>query len=256
MSEIIKFSDTKAVNEFLELRGSEIEKLLPPEINRAKFIRVVLNAVNANPKLLQCSQVRFFNSVMICAEIGLMPNTVNGHCYIIPYWNKAKNTSEAQFQYGYKGLIELARRSGEIASIECDGVYEGDEFDFTRGTASFLKHKPKYKADRTKENLTHVWVLVRYKNGTPESFDVMPKAEIEKHRMGSQGADGNFWNKWYEEMGIKTCLIKMFNFMPMSSDFRSSLALAPEYESVEFKNEPILIPDTTERPSLNVTELN
>lgn len=252
-----KFENVVAFNDFLEKRTEEIEKVLPKSTNVAKFKRIVLNAVNATPDLLNCDPQSLFVSLMTCAELNLMPNTILGHCYILPYNEKQKDgtyTKKAQFQFGYRGLLDLARRTKEIASIEYDAVYKEDLFDFAKGTASYIKHKPTYITERVPANLTHVWALVYFTNGAPATFDVMPKSEVEKHRLKSKKPDGFGWKDWYEEMAIKTLLRKMFKLMPLSSEFHEQIAKEQDLAEVDTSAyEAPKMPETTIAPSLEIT---
>lgn len=56
--------------------------------------------------------------MMQAAQLGVEPNTPIGQAYLIPYGN------QVQFQLGYKGLIDLAYRSGEVQSIQAHEVHE------------------------------------------------------------------------------------------------------------------------------------
>ncbi|WP_202630600.1 recombinase RecT, partial [Deinococcus alpinitundrae] len=82
-----------------------------------------------NPMLKECTPESLLGAVMQAAQVGLEPDAL-GSAYLVPYYNKNKNVKEVQLQIGYKGLIELVRRSGQVTSIVANEVYENDEFDF------------------------------------------------------------------------------------------------------------------------------
>ena len=82
---------------------------------------------------------------MVSAQLGLEPGTL-GYCYLVPYQNKKTGQLEIQFQLGYKGILELVRRSGQVENIEARVVYEKDKFDFEYGLTPKLVHKPALKA--------------------------------------------------------------------------------------------------------------
>ncbi len=105
---------------------SQFAKALPSVMTPERFTRIVLTAIRNNQKLAQCDKGSFFAAVMSSAQLGLEPNTPLGQAYLIPYGN------ECQFQIGYKGLIDLAYRSGEVSIIQAQTVYEKDEFVYER----------------------------------------------------------------------------------------------------------------------------
>jgi len=89
--------------------------------------------------LYRCTLSSFLSALYHCAQVGLYPGD-RGHCYLIA--RKLKGIYNVQYQTGYQGYLELARRSGEIEKVEARIVYEADEFDWDYGTESYVKHKP------------------------------------------------------------------------------------------------------------------
>jgi recombination protein RecT len=96
---------------------------LPSVITPERFARICANAVASNPQLAKCSQTSLIGALLCSAQCGLEPNTSLGQAYVIPYGDKAK------FQISYKGLIELAHRSGQLKDISAHIVYENDTFE-------------------------------------------------------------------------------------------------------------------------------
>ena len=90
--------------------GPEIKKALPSVITPERFTRMVFTALSSNPTLQECTPQSFLGAMMQSAQLGLEPNTPIGQAYLIPYRNHGRQ--ECQFQLGYKGLIDLAYRSG------------------------------------------------------------------------------------------------------------------------------------------------
>ena len=114
----------------------EIKKALPSVITPERFTRMVFTALSSTPKLQQCTPQSFLGAMMQAAQLGLEPNTPVGQAYLIPYGNVC------QFQLGYKGLLDLAYRSGEIKDIQAHEVHENDEFEYELGLEPKLKHIP------------------------------------------------------------------------------------------------------------------
>ena len=108
----------------------DIAKALPKVITADRFTRIALSALSNNPKLYECSKLSFLGALMNAAQLGLEPNTPLGQAYLIPYYNNKEKRLECQFQIGYKGLLDLAYRSGEIAMIQAYIVYENATFEY------------------------------------------------------------------------------------------------------------------------------
>ena len=105
----------KTIKDWIKTMEPEIKKALPNVITPERFTRMALTAVSVNPKLAECTPRSFMGALMNAAQLGLEPNTPLGQAYLIPFKNKG--VMEVQFQIGYKGLIDLAYRSGEFLSI-------------------------------------------------------------------------------------------------------------------------------------------
>ena len=94
---------------------TQIEKALPSVITPERFTRIALTAYSRNEKLQECTAESFLGSMMQAAQLGVEPNTPLGQAYLIPYRNKG--VMEVQFQLGYRGMIDLAYRSGEVQNL-------------------------------------------------------------------------------------------------------------------------------------------
>ena len=153
---------------------------------------------------------------MVSAQLGLEPGTL-GQCYLIPFENKKAGTVECQFQIGYKGLIELLRRSGQLSDIYSYTVYENDDFNIEYGLSRTLTHKPNFDERGEIKGFYAVAIL---KDGA-KAFEYMTKDEVthheEKYRKGSYKND--VWNKNFEEMAQKTVVKKLLKWLPVSVEF-------------------------------------
>jgi recombination protein RecT len=129
---------------------------------------------------------------------------------------------ECQFQLGYKGLIELAHRSGELKSIEAHVVYSNDDFEFEFGLEPKLKHVPTMDAD--KGEITWVYAIYHLVNGG-YGFEVMSRAEIEAHRFKySKASNSPAWKNSWEEMAKKTVVKKVLKYAPLKTEFVTAVA--------------------------------
>lgn len=199
----------------------EIKKALPSVITPERFTRMVFTALSSTPKLQQCTPQSFLGAMMQAAQLGLEPNTPIGQAYLIPYKNKG--IQECQFQLGYKGLIDLAYRSGEIKDIQAHEVYENDAFEYEFGLEPKLKHIP---AAHDRGEIVMYYAVFHMVNGG-YGFEVMSKEDIINHaKKTSQSYDSSYspWAKYFDEMAKKTVIKKCLKYAPIKTDFVRALS--------------------------------
>ena len=209
-------SATKTLQSQINLMQGEIKKALPAVLTPERFTRMVLSAVSANKDLAACETKSFLAAMMQAAQLGLEPNTPLGQAYIIPYRDNKSGTLRAQFQLGYKGMIDLAYRSNQVSVIDAQVVYENDEFDYELGLEPKLKHKPAL-SNRGKPIL--YYGMFRTKDGG-FGFQVMSYDDIIAHaRKFSKAFTSGPWSTNFDEMAKKTVLKKVLKYAPLKSDF-------------------------------------
>lgn len=194
----------------------EIAKALPSVITPERFSRMAMTALTKTPKLAECTPASFVGALLTAAQLGLEPNTPLGQAYLIPFRNGKTGKTECQFQIGYKGMIDLANRSGEIQVIDAHVVYENDDFECEFGLEPKLRHKPTL-GDRGKPQ----WVYALYKTVNDGfAFEVMSVEECMAHgRKYSKSFNNSPWQSAPEEMMKKTVLKKVLKYAPVRSDF-------------------------------------
>lgn len=194
----------------------EIEKALPScGITPDRFARLMTSALSSTPALASCTPQSFLGAMMTAASLGLEPNTPLGQAYLIPYKNNAT------FQLGYKGLLALCYRSGQINSIYAETVHKNDKFEYELGLDSKLIHKPKMDGDRG-ESIAY-YAVYKTKDGG-YGFAVMSKADCEAHRKKFSKAGNSPWDTNFDEMAKKTVLKKALKYAPVSSDLMRQVA--------------------------------
>ena len=214
-------SPAKTLQSQINLMQGEIKKALPSVLTPERFTRMVLSAVSSSPDLAACETKSFLAAMMQAAQLGLEPNTPLGQAYIIPY--KDHGVPKAQFQIGYKGLIDLAYRSGQVSIIDAQVVYENDDFDYELGLEPKLKHRPAL-TNRGKPIL--YYAMFRTKDGG-FGFQVMSYEDCMAHaRKYSKAYNGGFspWTTNFDEMAKKTVLKKALKYAPLKSDFLRGLS--------------------------------
>src|SRR6185503_17866365 len=126
----------------VEMQRDKLAMVLPKHLSPERLMRVVLVAVSKSKDLQECSINSILQCVMTGAQLGLDCSGVLGSAYMVPFWNSKVQAYEAVFIPGYRGLVDLARRTGEIEDIYAHVVYQDDVFDYELGAEPRLIHKP------------------------------------------------------------------------------------------------------------------
>ena len=218
---------------------AKIKAKLPEHITEEKMARTFLAALTQTPALLDCTPESLMKAVMEASILGLPTDGILGHGYILPYRDKAK------FIPGYRGLIDLARRSGQVNWIQARVVYEDDEFSFSYGLEPECIHKP---APRNEDDTSDDKVVAFYaaaKLTTGEIvFEVMYRDDIEAIRKRSPAGRKGPWVTDWVEMGRKTVTRKLMKYLPLSTDIQSAV-ISDEYAEAGLLDK-IIEPDETE----------
>lgn len=211
----------KTVRDLLTANTEQIRAALPRHITPERMLRVCMTAIARTPKLMDCTKQSLLSAIIECASVGLEPTGILGHGYLIPYKDKAT------FLPGYRGLIDLARRGGNVISIHADCAHKGDLLEFEQGTAAFLKHTKRAETERLDGNILAFYACAKTKDGG-EYFEVMYKDEVDKIRCRSKSPNDGPWVTDYAEMGKKTVLRRLCKSLPVSIECQK-LALREEY---------------------------
>ena len=197
------------------LDAGELAKALPSVITPERFTRIVLSALSSTPELNNCTRESFLGAMMTSAQLGLEPNTPMGQAYLIPYNNRRKGVTEAQFQLGYRGMIDLAYRSG-VKSIQAHEVHENDHFEYTYGLNPKLDHKP--ALTNRGDVIAYYAVFETAEGGT--GYEVMSREDIVKHaKQYSKSFGSGPWQTDFDAMAKKTVLKRVLKYAPLKTDF-------------------------------------
>ncbi|MFC5587582.1 recombination protein RecT [Sporosarcina soli] len=212
----------KTIEDYLKQMAPAMSQALPKHMDIDRLTRIAMTTIRTTPGLREAEVGSLLGAVMQAAQLGLEPGLM-GHCYLLPFRNNKKNITEVQFIIGYKGMIDLARRSGHIQSIYSHAVYEKDEFEFELGLEPKLVHKP--TMDTEKGAFIGAYAVAHFKDGGYQ-FEFMSKADIEKRKSRSKAAGSKFspWNTDYEEMAKKTVVRHMWKYLPISVEVQQQVA--------------------------------
>ena len=249
MTSIQKAAETSAMQknqkhtmqEYIQKMQGEIKKALPSVLTPERFTRIVLSALSTNPQLSATTPSSFLGAMMTAAQLGVEPNTPLGQAYLIPYRNKG--TLECQFQLGYKGLIDLAYRSGEISVIQAHTVYENDEFEYELGLEPKLHHVP---CKGEKGAPIYFYGMFKTKDGG-YGFEVMSVEDVRAFaKKFSKSYNSGFspWTTNFEEMAKKTVLKRALKYAPLKTEFVRGMA-ADETIKTEISDDMFTVPAET-----------
>jgi recombination protein RecT len=200
---------------------AQMAMALPKHMTSDRLARIALTEVRKTPALGKCDQASFLGAIMQCAQLGIEPGSALGHAYLLPFDNRKKGITEVQFILGYRGMIDLARRSGQILSIEARAVYTADKFHVSLGLNPNLTHEPDWEAE-DRGPLRFVYAVAKLRDGGTQ-FEVMSRADIEKVRQKSRAGQSGPWVDHYEEMAKKTVIRRLFKYLPMSIEMAGAV---------------------------------
>lgn len=210
---------------------------LPKHMTSDRLARIALTEIRKVPALAKCDQTSFLGAIMQCAQLGLEPGGALGHAYLLPFENRKKGITEVQFIVGYRGMIDLARRSGQIVSLTARTVHEHDEFSYQYGLNEDLKHVP---ATGDRGALLYVYAVAKLKDGGVQ-FEVMSRSDVDKVRAQSKAGNYGPWQTHYEEMAKKTVIRRLFKYLPVSIELATAVTMDEKAESgVDQDNSSIL----------------
>lgn len=224
----------RTLGEWLAIQQKRVQSSLPAgTLSIERFMESVKFAIldPKNPLLRTCDKESLQRSIAQAANYGLEVGGVLGQSYLIPYNESVKQPNgqwqkvmTCHFQIGYKGLIELARRSNTIKTIAAEPVYANDNFECELASGRSIHHKINIFKDRGE--IAAYYCLVELTNGG-EQFAILTKSDAEKFRdkysksyvmakNSGKGVEENNWVKNFDAMALKTCVIKALKLCPIS----------------------------------------
>jgi len=219
-----KKKEGNTIKGMIEKMEPEIKRALPKHITAERMSRIALTAVRNTPKLGQADPMSLLSAVMQSAQLGLEPNTPLGEAYLIPYENRKKGITEAQFQMGYKGLLSLAHRTQQYKAIYAHEIYPNDDFTFEYGLFKDLKHIP---ADTPEGDPIYYYAVYHLNNGGHD-FVVWSADKVKQHAQTYSQAYARGWSSpWktdFDAMAKKTVLKDVLKYAPKSIEFSKQLS--------------------------------
>lgn len=225
------------ISHLLAHNWGRISKVLPKHMSAERLYQLSVSAINQTPELAQATSRSLLSCVMRCSALGLEPSAVDGlgRAYILPYHNRKTGFVEAQVIIGYKGMIDLARRSGQLKSIHAQAVYEGDEYrHWEDETGQHFTFNPVRGIDHSPEKCTDAYVCAQLVGGG-FVFETMTREEIEDVRKRSKASKYGPWVTDWVAMALKTVIRRSFRYLPVSVEAQTAVAsdeVTPDYSGV------------------------
>lgn len=227
----------------LEAIRPQLLEVLPQKMDPDRFLRVVAGAVLKNSDLLKCDRISLFRAVLEAAQLGLEPTGLLGSAYLVPYGRVATLIP------GYRGLIDLARRSGEIESIYAQIVRAKDYFAMRQGTDPGIDHEPYIppplvgpiekatEEERAAQDPgavigAYMVAVLRNRAGAASirQIEWMTFAQIEAVRKRSRASGGGPWVTDWDEMARKTVVRRGSKYLPLTPEAVHAFSLDEEAE--------------------------
>lgn len=204
--------------QFLKSRLPTIKAVAAKHLTPERVFRLVVVNVSKTPALQKCTIESIFRCVVQSVELGLEPGSALGEGYLVPYGNQCK------FIPGYRGLIALAYRSGQVRSVSAFCVYQGDKFEFELGLNPKIVHVPDTSGDKDQKLITFAYCVIQLKDGGLV-YDVMSRAEVDAIRARSMAGNSGPWVTDFAEMARKTVVRRCLKYAPMSVEMSKALAV-------------------------------
>ncbi len=223
----------KSLQQLIEASAKELARALPEHMNEERLVRIALTSIRQTPDLAKCTQESFLGALFTAAQIGIEP--IAGRAYLLPFNNSRKKpdgswhtVKECQFILGYKGIVELFFRHAKAINLEWGIVREGDQFDFEKGTNSFLTHRENKLPGA---EVKGYWVMANLTGGG-KPFHYMTREECIAHGKKHSKTYNKKKEEWYENspwvkdeeaMCLKTVLVQGAKIWPISIELQRAL---------------------------------
>lgn len=222
MSDADRIGDARSLRRRLETEPAVRDRLLAVANGNAKAVdRAIAMACLAVAQSMQRSALEAcsFGSVVQCCmsalELGLaLGDPIRSEAYLIPF------AGECKLMPGYRGLLKLARQSGEIESVVANPVCQGDEFWIDHSRTPPYSHRPDWGATPTRDRVLGFYAAVRWRSGAIE-IHWMTRAEVDAVAAGvekkNKGKMPELWKFHYIPAGCKTVIRRAMRYAPLTA---------------------------------------
>jgi len=212
--EMLKPKDATArVIDTLEKFKPELARVLPKYVHPDRVVRIATTSLRRNPALFKCSQPSLFECIIQLATLNLEPDTPLQHAHLIPY------SGQCTLQLGFRGMLELVKRTGKVSHVEARAVFKGDDFAYSFGLDPVLNHTP--HGNTGGGEIEYAYCVVIFNNGN-KKFDVMTREELDRIEKKTRGG---VWKEHRAEMSKKTVIKRCLKTEQMSAELTTAITL-------------------------------
>ncbi len=208
---------------------AKMAEVLPKYLTPERMVRIALLAVARQPKLLECTPESIALALLTASQLGLEPNGRDAH--LVPYGK------DCQLIPDYKGLIQLAYRSGQVASMSAKAVHKTDRFAYEFGTDERLLHVP--SMEKEPGPLIAAWAMAKLKTGRPV-FVVLSPNDVANRKKSAQ--TDKIWAKYPDAMWAKSAVRELAKWIPQQPEldlFHSAVDMDTKAEVIDISSEPV-----------------
>lgn len=220
----VTVSPQKSLMTALSKAQAAIQDMLPRHLTPERMLRLTMLVANKTPKLLECDPLDVVAAVVDASRLGL---EIGSHAHLVPFYNNTLKKMQVVMIPDFKGIADLARRSGAVDSIDARVVYRGERFEVSYGTEPKVVHIPDFEVDRSDSNVLAFYMVAHLPGEALPKFDVMTKLQVDGIMARSKTKDSGPWRTDYQEMGKKTIVKRGCKLLPQSPE----LAAALEYDN-------------------------
>lgn len=199
----------------------QVKMVIPKHMKPERMVKILLSACLSTPMLMEVNQLSLLRILGQVSELGLEPGGALGHVYLIPFRNRKAGRVDVNVIIGYRGYLELMRRSGEVKQVETHIAFKGEKFDLVYGLEGTrkLEHVPSLDVVRKPENASWVYCIIRFKDGS-EHVEVMAMDEVRAIRDRSQAwkfkPNEGPWHDDFLQMARKTVIRRASHYVPLA----------------------------------------
>lgn len=188
-------------------------------------------AIESNPKFMECRVDSLENAIINVAATGLTLNPAHGYAYLIPEHDATINASVCRLRISFKGLIKIAIDSGSIEWVAADVVKAGDVFRFNGKWALPDHNIDNPFAEEERGKSVGVYCTVKLKGADHYITELAPWSEVLKAKAAAKTQ--RVWDKWEDEMAKKFIIKRASKQWPKTEGterLAQAIAVVNEYE--------------------------
>lgn len=212
--------------------------------NGTRFVSSIVSAVQTTPALQECTNPSILSAALLGEALNLSPSPQLGQFYMVPFKNKKKGVTEAQFQLGYKGYIQLAIRSGYYKKLNVLAIKEGELIRYNPLEEEIEVSLIEDDIEREEAPTAGYYAMFEYENGFKKSMYWSKKkmlAHADKYSAAFSAKSlelleagkipdsekwkySSFWYKDFDGMAMKTMLRQLISkWGIMSIDLQTAI---------------------------------